>query len=151
MCFIVSNLISFWAIFTYHIKIYHKNVTSKFRNSIWWSCLQDGERGYLEGLASRYADLFSTHYGDVLGHLEDLRRIEWAEMSPVERKPVTPSTPPADYGPVNGIGTLPGLTSSQSQPIYVPGKYSVCIEHNILDCLLIGFKFIQICFTHLTL
>ncbi|KAJ3627359.1 hypothetical protein MTP99_014742 [Tenebrio molitor] len=87
---------------------------------------RDGERGYLEGLASRYADLFSTHYGDVLGHLEDLRRIEWAESSPRERSAITPGTPPANYSPVGGtpVSAGHGLTSSQSQPIYVPGKYS---------------------------
>ncbi|XP_049820175.1 uncharacterized protein LOC109604107 isoform X3 [Aethina tumida] len=85
----------------------------------------EGDRGYLEGLASRYADLFSTHYGDVLGHLEDLRRIEWAEMSPKERAVVTPGTPPGTYTvPGNGTAPSSGLTSSQSQPIYVPGKYS---------------------------
>ncbi|GLG94966.1 Sterile alpha motif domain-containing protein [Gryllus bimaculatus] len=66
--------------------------------------IQTGERGYLEGLASRYADLYRTHYGDVLDHLEELRRREWAEMSPRMRGA--------------------GLTSSQSQPLYVPGKYS---------------------------
>lgn len=89
--------------------------------------LQDGERGYLEGLASRYADLFSTHYGDVLSHLEDLRRIEWSETSPRERKAVTPVTPPTNYSPTGGTPSTGnhGLTTSQSQPIYVPGKYSV--------------------------
>lgn len=87
---------------------------------------QDGERGYLEGLASRYADLFSTHYGDVLGHLEDLRRIEWAETSPRDRKVATPGTPPANYSPTTGTPVSGGLTTSHSQPIYVPGKYSVC-------------------------
>lgn len=77
-------------------------------------------------MASRYADLFSTHYGDVLGHLEDLRRLEWSELSPKERTTaITPTTPPAtNYSPNNGTHTL---TTSQSQPIYVPGKYSVTV------------------------
>lgn len=66
--------------------------------------LQEGERGYLEGLASRYADLFSTHYGDVLEPLEELRR---RETNSSARMPSTQ------------------LTTSHSQPIYVPGKYSV--------------------------
>uniref|UniRef100_A0A1Y1LAL0 Sterile alpha motif domain-containing protein 5 n=1 Tax=Photinus pyralis TaxID=7054 RepID=A0A1Y1LAL0_PHOPY len=83
----------------------------------------DGERGYLEGLASRYADLFSTHYGDVLGHLEDLRQREWSEMSPRDRTPTTPGTTSTNYNTNSGTPTS-GLTSSQSQPIYVPGKYS---------------------------
>ncbi|KAL0133693.1 hypothetical protein PUN28_000973 [Cardiocondyla obscurior] len=63
----------------------------------------EGERGYLEGLASRYADLFRTHYGDVLEPLEELRR---RETSASARMPNTQ------------------LTTSHSQPIYVPGKYS---------------------------
>ncbi|XP_072383858.1 uncharacterized protein [Diabrotica undecimpunctata] len=85
----------------------------------------EGERGYLEGLASRYADLFSTHYVDVLGHLEDLRRIEWTETSPKERKVTTPVTPPGTYSPTGRGTPVSGvLTTSMSQPIYVPGKYS---------------------------
>ncbi|XP_022919887.2 uncharacterized protein [Onthophagus taurus] len=92
----------------------------------------DGERGYLEGLASRYADLFSTHYGDVLSHLEDLRRRDWAEMSPRDIRGVTatPGTPPTNNYNHPTAGVAPtssshiGLTTSQSQPIYVPGKYS---------------------------
>lgn len=96
-----------------------------------FSFFQDGERGYLEGLASRYADTFNTHYGDVLEHLEELRRREWDEMSPRIRVlgAGTPDSPPAPaYSPTSGtpVGALcGGLTSSQSQPIYVPGKYSV--------------------------
>ncbi|XP_012289035.1 uncharacterized protein LOC105704408 isoform X2 [Orussus abietinus] len=65
--------------------------------------LQEGERGYLEGLASRYADLFRTHYGDVLEPLEELRRRE------TNASPRMANTQ---------------LTTSHSQPIYVPGKYS---------------------------
>ncbi|XP_071560695.1 uncharacterized protein [Temnothorax nylanderi] len=63
----------------------------------------EGERGFLEGLASRYADLFRTHYGDVLEPLEELRRRE-----------------------TNASARIPNtqLTTSHSQPIYVPGKYS---------------------------
>ncbi|XP_073943200.1 uncharacterized protein isoform X9 [Choristoneura fumiferana] len=88
----------------------------------------DGDRGYLEGLASRYADLFSTHYGDVLDHLEELRRHEWEEMSPRMRVlggPGTPQTPP---GVTPGSLALNNLTTSHSQPIYVPGKYSYCVQ-----------------------
>ncbi|KMQ86004.1 sam and sh3 domain-containing protein 1-like isoform x2 protein, partial [Lasius niger] len=63
----------------------------------------EGERGYLEGLASRYADLFRTHYGDVLEPLEELRRRETNASARM---------------------TNTQLTTSHSQPIYVPGKYS---------------------------
>ncbi|KAJ9582774.1 hypothetical protein L9F63_022885, partial [Diploptera punctata] len=91
---------------------------------------ESGERGYLEGLASRYADLFNTHYGDVLEHLEDLRRREWDELSPRIRVLVgtTPDTPPSDAYSPSTAGPVQqgmhGLTTSHSQPIYVPGKYS---------------------------
>lgn len=94
-------------------------------------CSQDGERGYLEGLASRYADLFNTHYRDVLVHLEDLRRREWAELSPrikILGGAQTPTTPPGP-APNSPSRAFPNshLPTSQSQPIYVPGKYSVSI------------------------
>uniref|UniRef100_A0A8D9EPI0 Sterile alpha motif domain-containing protein 5 n=1 Tax=Cacopsylla melanoneura TaxID=428564 RepID=A0A8D9EPI0_9HEMI len=91
---------------------------------------QDGERGYLEGLASRYADLFNTHYRDVLVHLEDLRKREWAELSPrikILGAPQlgTPTSPPGP-APNSPNRAFPNshLPTSQSQPIYVPGKYS---------------------------
>ncbi|XP_060525955.1 uncharacterized protein LOC132701787 isoform X2 [Cylas formicarius] len=87
---------------------------------------QDGERGYLEGLASRYADLFSTHYGDVLGHLDDLRKGEVAETSSKELL----------MNEAQSLGLFcQGLTSSLSQPIYVPGKYlpSSCLSHKEED------------------
>ncbi|XP_018318482.1 uncharacterized protein LOC108732284 isoform X2 [Agrilus planipennis] len=81
----------------------------------------DGERGYLEGLASRYADLFCTHYGDVLNHLEELRKKELTEISSQDKSLST--TPNRKYANVTAISNA-GITSSQSQPIYVPGKYS---------------------------
>lgn len=83
--------------------------------------LQDGERGYLEGLASRYADLFSTHYGDVLAHLEDLRKIEVAESMSRNQS----SNSNHDNPNVNGTNVGQGMTTSVSQPLYVPGKYLV--------------------------
>ncbi|XP_053603590.1 uncharacterized protein LOC128671271 isoform X4 [Plodia interpunctella] len=95
----------------------------------------DGDRGYLEGLASRYADLFSTHYGDVLDHLEELRRHEWEEMSPRMRVlggPGTPQTPPSASP---GSLALNNLTTSHSQPIYVPGKYSCSSCSQPSSCL----------------
>lgn len=93
---------------------------------------QEGERGYLEGLASRYADLYNTHYRDVLEHLEELRRREWAELSPrIRVLGLTPTTPPgpAPSTPLTRVPISTGLTTSQSQPIYVPGKYSVSIGY----------------------
>ena len=83
---------------------------------------QSGERGYLEGLASRYADLFNTHYGDVLEHLEDLRRREWEDMSPRIRVLVgtTPGTPPSEaYSPVTSgpVGGVVGQHTPQVSDI----------------------------------
>ncbi|CAG9837051.1 unnamed protein product [Diabrotica balteata] len=80
----------------------------------------DGERGYLEGLASRYADLFSTHYVDVLGHLEDLRRIEWTETSPKERKVTTPVTPPEKLSSNSHLFLQPSscLSDKEEDEIY---------------------------------
>lgn len=86
----------------YHIVAFQRHPTWCFVFFEW--LLQEGERGYLEGLASRYADLFRTHYGDVLEPLEELRRRE------TNASPRMPNTQ---------------LTTSHSQPIYVPGKYSV--------------------------
>ncbi|KAH1012541.1 hypothetical protein HUJ05_011685 [Dendroctonus ponderosae] len=90
----------------------------------------EGERGYLEGLASRYADLFSTHYGDVFGHLEDLRKAEVAETSPKER-----IQPILENNSIICNNISPGMTASHSQPIYVPGKYlpSSCLSHKDED------------------
>ncbi|XP_034245112.1 uncharacterized protein LOC117647470, partial [Thrips palmi] len=82
----------------------------------------DGERGYLEGLASRYADMYRTHYADVLEHLELLRRREWADMSPRIRvlgHEESPTTPHAPHTPGRD-----GRDGGLHQPIYVPGKYS---------------------------
>lgn len=94
-----------------------------------YSCPQDGERGYLEGLASRYADTFNTHYGDVLEHLEELRRREWDELSPRIRVlgggGTTPDTPPSPQPTGGPNSQSAGITNSMSQPIYTPGKYSV--------------------------
>lgn len=72
----------------------------------------------MEGLASRYADLFNTHYGDVLEHLDDLRRREWEDMSPRIRVLVgtTPGTPPSEaYSPVTSgpIGGVIGQHTPQ--------------------------------------
>ncbi|KAG8267683.1 regulation of protein autoubiquitination [Homalodisca vitripennis] len=91
------------------------------QEGIGWD-VKEGQRGYLEGLASRYADLYNTHYRDVLDHLDELRRREWAELSPRIRILGTPTTPPGP-APSTPLTRVP-LTTSHSQPIYVPGKYS---------------------------
>ncbi|XP_074034041.1 uncharacterized protein isoform X2 [Leptinotarsa decemlineata] len=51
--------------------------------------------------------------------------MEWAEMSPKDRTVTTPTTPPGTYSPTGrGTPISIALTTSHSQPLYVPGKYS---------------------------
>ncbi|XP_050531650.1 SAM and SH3 domain-containing protein 1-like [Daktulosphaira vitifoliae] len=78
---------------------------------------QNGERGYLEGLASRYADLYNTHYRDILEYLDELRATDWAELSPriTLLAPSSPSRSPSNIT----IGNNP-----YSHHLYAPGKYS---------------------------
>lgn len=80
---------------------------------------QTGERGYLEGLASRYADLYNTHYRDILEHLDELRTAEWAELSP-RIALLTPASPSRRSPCSNTAGG-----NSYSHHLYAPGKYSV--------------------------
>lgn len=81
--------------------------------------MQDGQRGHLEGLASVYCELLMAPFGDVLSALENARQASWAERSPLN---------PAGMGTTRGhrgSSSHGGLPNSHSQPIYVPGKYSV--------------------------
>lgn len=87
---------------------------------IFFFFLQNGERGYLEGLASRYADLYNTHYRDILEYLDELRAAEWAELSP-RITLLAPSSP--SRSPCNLAG------NQYSHHLYAPGKYSVSINH----------------------
>lgn len=63
-------------------------------------CAQDGVRGVLEGLASRYADEFSTHYQDVFDHLDNLRMDAWTQLINRVKNPVlTEETGPRPSSP----------------------------------------------------
>ena len=90
----------------------------------------------MEGLASRYADLFNTHYGDVLEHLEDLRRREWEDMSPRIRVLVgtTPGTPPSEaYSPVTSgpVGGVVGQHTPQVSEIMPDGvRFNPSVARN---------------------
>lgn len=65
---------------------------------------------------------------DVLAHLEDLRRIEWDTAKETNTIAITPNTPPDAFSPSGFTPvTQGGMTTSYSQPIYVPGKYSVTL------------------------
>ncbi|XP_047736138.1 uncharacterized protein LOC108675848 [Hyalella azteca] len=72
----------------------------------------DGSRGVLEGLASRYADQFSTHYQDVLDHLEQLRTSAVVSTHPA---PVAGGDPGDILTPMNMGGRVsmssPGAVS----------------------------------------
>lgn len=81
--------------------------------------MQDGQRGHLEGLASVYCELLMAPFGDVLNALEIARQAAWAERSPQSRSGMC-----TNRGH-RGSSTQGGLPNSHSQPIYVPGKYSV--------------------------
>ena len=93
--------------------------------------IQDGQRGHLEGLASVYCELLMAPFGDVLIALESARQAAWAQRSPMNRSGGGSSTGGSYSGMVGTNrghrGSLPhgGLPNSHSQPIYVPGKYSV--------------------------
>ncbi|GIY27583.1 uncharacterized protein CDAR_497481 [Caerostris darwini] len=67
--------------------------------------LQDGSRGDLESLATRYADELRTHYKDVLARLEDIRRRRVA----------------IDFPPLPPQSDSLTLKTSRS---FKPGKYS---------------------------
>ncbi|XP_044569965.1 uncharacterized protein LOC6500852 [Drosophila ananassae] len=116
----------------------------------------DGQRGHLEGLASVYCELLMAPFGDILAVLEQARQAAWAERSPLHSASqmltgggASGSTGGSSGGGASGGsgassgGVLhhrqqhghrghsmhgAGLPNSHSQPIYVPGKYSVCIN-----------------------
>lgn len=117
--------------------------------------MQDGQRGHLEGLASVYCELLMAPFGDILAVLEQARQAAWAERSPLHSASqmmgggASGSTGGSSGGGASGGsgassgGVLhhrqqhghrghsmhgAGLPNSHSQPIYVPGKYSVCIN-----------------------
>lgn len=79
---------------------------------------QDGGRGHLEGLASVYCEVLMAPFGEVLMLLEDARRKAWSNRSPKH----SAGQGKGYRGSCNQIDTLP---NSHSQPLYVPGKYSV--------------------------
>lgn len=80
--------------------------------------LQDGQRGHLEGLASVYVELLDAPFNEVLNGLENARLAAWAEQSPQHRSGMC-------HQGHRGSSSQGSLPNSHSQPIYVPGKYSV--------------------------
>lgn len=108
---------------------------------------QDGQRGVLEGLASRYADQFSTHYQDVFDHLDRLRLDAWNQL--INRvknpEPIAPPSPPAPPDPCpaspkhqgEGEGGGGGAGSPPSQPrppaSSHPSSHSSSPDHRYYD------------------
>lgn len=78
-------------------------------------------------------------FGDILSALENARQAAWAERSPMNPAGGSGSSGSGSGSGVSGIVTQRrhghrgssshggGLPNSHSQPIYVPGKYSVCM------------------------
>lgn len=77
---------------------------------------KDGQRGHLEGLATVYVELLDAPFNEVLNGLENARQAAWAEQSPQHRM---------YHQGHRGSSSQGSLPNSHSQPIYVPGKYSV--------------------------
>lgn len=66
-----------------------------------------------------YCELLDAPFGDVLNGLENARQAAWAERSPQHRAGMCTNQ---GHRGSSSHGSLP---NSHSQPIYVPGKYSV--------------------------
>ncbi|XP_043220041.1 uncharacterized protein LOC122380706 [Amphibalanus amphitrite] len=97
---------------------------------------KDGRTGYLNGLASRYADDVQTHYQDVLQQLDVLRQQAWQQVMEGDGRsgPGSPPTLAPPPPPVQQQQQQPDLTQSV-QPIYQPGQYlpSSCLSDNDED------------------
>lgn len=63
--------------------------------------------------------MLDAPFGDVLNGLENARQAAWAERSPLNRAGMCTNQ---GHRGSSSHGSLP---NSHSQPIYVPGKYSV--------------------------
>lgn len=94
--------------------------------------LQDGSRGHLEGLASVYCELLMAPFGDVLSALEEERIAAWLEVNQTNQHRTSGgdaisgcSSSSSASQKMRPSGSSTGLPNSHSQPIYVPGKYSV--------------------------
>lgn len=103
--------------------------------------MQEGKRGYLEGLASHYSKEINMPYEDVLDAIEFARSAKWRERHMRMATSGSGNTGTLRRGNSSGASSSFGmgvsamitgnianqaiLPSSHSQPLYVPGKYSV--------------------------
>uniref|UniRef100_B3P7L8 GG12532 n=1 Tax=Drosophila erecta TaxID=7220 RepID=B3P7L8_DROER len=94
--------------------------------------MQEGKRGYLEGLAAHYSKQINMPYDDVLDAIEQVRLSKWKERHvristghTLSRRMAGPSC--------SGTGLVSSsvMPTSHSQPLYVPGKYlpSSCLSN----------------------
>lgn len=118
--------------------------------------LQEGKRGYLEGLAAHYSKQINMPYEDVLDAIEEVRVSKWKERHvristghTLSRRAAGSSSSGGGGMGVSvmsgmmgggggvgvGFGIIGGnianqstLPTSHSQPLYVPGKYLVRIR-----------------------
>lgn len=94
---------------------------------IFFPFAQDGQRGHLEGLATVYVELLDAPFNEVLSGLENARQAAWAEQSPQHRSGMC-------HQGHRGSSSQGSLPNSHSQPIYVPGKYSVSSRKKNIYC-----------------
>lgn len=96
--------------------------------------MQEGKRGYLEGLAAHYSKQINMPYEDVLDAIEQVRLSKWKERHvristghTLTRRPAGSSTGGSGASGGTGGGLIGSsvLPTSHSQPLYVPGKYLV--------------------------
>lgn len=118
--------------------------------------LQEGKRGYLEGLAAHYSKQINMPYEDVLDAIEEVRVSKWKERHvristghTLSRRAAGSSSSGGGgigvsvmsgmmgggggvgvgFGIIGGnIANQSTLPTSHSQPLYVPGKYLVRIR-----------------------
>jgi hypothetical protein len=121
-----------------HTCLMHGSILYVFNFQFTYFCfyrLQDGTRGHLDGLASVYCELLMAPFGEVLMVLEDARQRAWLERSPKHISGINKG----HRGNSSQTGTLP---NSHSQPIYVPGKYSVSSNIDVsVQFITMNYKF----------
>jgi len=122
------------------------NLINKLTKIIYLFLLQEGKRGYLEGLAAHYSKQINMPYEDVLDAIEQVRLSKWKERHvristghTLTRRSGGASGASSGSGSGSGSGSSSGgnsrlvgssvLPTSHSQPLYVPGKYLVSKVH----------------------
>lgn len=133
-----------------------QNTDSNWIFSLW----QEGKRGYLEGLAAHYSKEVNMPYEDVLDAIECARSAKWRErhmrMAASGNSGNTGTLRRGNSSGASGsfgmgvsamitgnIANQAILPSSHSQPLYVPGKYSVRHRIKLKLKLKLNFHFLS--------